>query len=88
MWGVGVGVGGLGWRPQLLPTSTRVASESGGIFSRIPDGECPSVPSCPRWKEASEGSPLATPSIQPPPSLTTLFLTLFRWVASWLSPQP
>lgn len=54
-----------------LPTSTRVASESGGIFSKIPDDECPVSP-FPCWEARGKES------TRLPPSLPLSFLTMFR----------
>lgn len=94
-WGPGLGKGRLGqdrrrkqgvWRAEggghrHLPTSTRVASESGGIFSKIPDGERPSVPPSPCGKAGGKGS------IRPPPSLPVLISNCVQVQAFWLSPD-
>lgn len=75
------GYGGMITGHHRLPTSTRVASESGGIFSKIPDGERPSVPPSPCWKAGDKGS------IWPLPPLPTLISNHVQVEAFWLSPH-
>lgn len=77
-------------RSAHLPTSTRVASRSWGLFPSIPDDECPSALPSPCRKEGGEGSPLAT--LDPghwssPPRLPypLSFRTMFRLGAFRLS---
>lgn len=67
---------------RRLPTSTRVASESGGIFSKIPDDERPSVSPFPCWEAGGEER------TQLPPSLPTLVSNHVQVGAFQLSHTP